>query len=362
MNLIFDNIIYSLQKSGGGSVYWTELLKRFEKYSENKVLYYEQSGEINNIFRKSLKLTKVKTETFLNLPIRRYLNFTKPITEKSIFHSSYFRISASKNAVNITTIHDFTTEKFRTGIARRVNLLQKKHAVMNSAGIICISENTKKDLLHFIPKVDPGKIIVIYNGVSDDFFKISEEFNISEQDAKFLSLENEKYLLYIGHRTDYKNFPLALKAAAIVKDKYKLVIVGEPLTADETVMTNQYLGSNYLQISKLDNEKLNLLYNKAFALLYPSSYEGFGIPLVEAMKTHCPVIASKNSSIPEVVGDGGIVLENCDADSIAEKIVALEDIEFRNKLVAAGVLQSKKFNWDQTYMQYLEFYKKVFNE
>lgn len=363
MKIIFDNIIYSLQKSGGGSVYWTELLKRHNESDENKVEFYEQTEPNENIFRKGLNLKNICKESFLNLTIRRYLNFTVPIKEKSIFHSSYFRISSSKNAINVTTVHDFTTEKFRSGLARWVNLQQKKHAVMNSSGIICISENTKKDLLHFIPNVDPKKIKVIYNGVSNDFFKIDENFDISKQDNRFQNLENYKYLLYIGHRTTYKNFPIAVETAAKFKNKYKFVIIGEAFNEEEQLLVNSHFNADeYIIVSKLDNVGLNALYNTAFALLYPSSYEGFGIPIVEAMKTHCPVIASNNSSIPEVAGDAAILCKNIEVSEFEKAVLKLENINFRNNLIEKGIAQSKKFNWDNTYNDYLLFYKELYQK
>lgn len=362
MNIIFDNIIFSLQKSGGGSVYWTELIKRFNSDNNLDVCFYEHEESTANIFRSDISLHNLKRESFLNLKIRRYLNFTKPVNEKSIFHSSYFRISKSPNAINVTTIHDFTTEKFRTGLAKWVNLKQKKYAVYNSAGVVCISENTKKDLLHFCPNVDEKKIRVIYNGVSDDFFYIDDDFNISEKEERFSNLENYKYLLYIGHRTNYKNFPIAVETAAKFKDKYKLVVVGEPFTEDEKTFVESKLGDNYLLLSKLRNKELNFLYNKAFALLYPSSYEGFGIPIVEAMKTHCPVIATYNSSIPEVAGDAAILCENTNEKEFAKSVQCLENKSFRDNLIEKGIEQSKKFNWDKTYQEYLEFYQELYNK
>ena len=362
LKIIYDNIIYSLQKSGGGSVYWTELSKRLDKVKGIEVEFFEQKEPNDNIFRKELTLKNVKTESFLNLKIRRYLNFTKPIKERAIFHSSYFRISKSKKAINVTTVHDFTTEKFRKGLPRLVNLWQKRYAIRNSQGIICISENTKKDLLYFVPNVDERKIKVIYNGVSEDFYKIEEEYHINEKRKEFSSLENNKYLLYIGHRTSYKNFDLVIKAAAELVGQYKLVVVGEAFSEIERKEIVNILGENYILISKLDNEGLNLLYNKAFALLYPSSYEGFGIPIVEAMKTGCPVVASNNSSIPEVAGNAVNLLTDIDEKKIVEEIKRLEDIEYRTDKISKGFIQSEKFNWDKTFEQYLEFYKKLYNE
>ena len=362
MKIVFDNIIYSLQNSGGGSVYWTELIKRFNTFHKDEVLFFEQKEPNFNIFRKNLEIGAVKKETFLWLKIRRYLNFTKPIKEKSIFHSSYFRVSKSKNAINVVTLHDFTAEKFRTGLPRWINLMQKQHAVRNSHGIVCISENTKKDLMYFMPDTDQSKIKVIYNGISDDYFKIDEEYNISSKDHIFLGLKNYKYLLYIGLRTSYKNFPIAVEVASRFRNKYKLVVVGEPLNNNEKAMAKEKLGNDYFVVSNLDNKGVNLLYNKAFALLYTSSYEGFGIPLIEAMKTHCPVIASQNSSIPEVAGDGAILCENTESNLFEKSLLKLENTEFRNNLITRGVEQSSKFNWDITFNKYYEFYQELYNK
>ena len=361
MKIVFDNIIYSLQKSGGGSVYWTELLKRFIK-SDNELIFFDQKEPNDNIFRKTLDLDKVKKESKWSLAIRRYLPFTEKISGKYIFHSSYYRYASASNAINVTSIHDFTTEKFRKGLAREVNLLQKKWAVKKAKGVVCISENTKKDLLFFMPNTDENKIRVIYNGVSEDFFTIEYEFNIADKDLRFKHLENEKYLLYVGHRTGYKNFKLAVDAASQFLNQYKLVIVGERFTEEEKKWVESKLGNQYLQLKGLNNENLNHLYNKAYALLYPSSYEGFGIPIIEAMKTKCPVIAFKNSSIPEVAGEAALLYEEENVDSIIHGIQKLQDKDLRDRLKNKGIIQAEKFSWDNTFRQYIEFYKELYEK
>lgn len=361
MKIVFDNIIYSLQKSGGGSVYWTELLKRFIK-SDNELIFFDQKEPNENIFRKTLDLDKVKKESKWSLAIRRYLPFTEKISGKYIFHSSYYRYASASNAINVTSIHDFTTEKFRKGLAREVNLLQKKWAVKKAKGVVCISENTKKDLLFFMPNTDENKIRVIYNGVSEDFFNIEYEFNIADKDLRFKQLENEKYLLYVGHRTGYKNFKLAVDAASQFLNQYKLVIVGERFTEEEKKWVESKLGNQYLQLKGLNNENLNHLYNKAYALLYPSSYEGFGIPIIEAMKTKCPVIAFKNSSIPEVAGEAALLYEEENVDSIIHGIQKLQDKDLRDRLKNKGIIQAEKFSWDNTFRQYIEFYKELYEK
>ncbi|WHF53046.1 glycosyltransferase family 1 protein [Chryseobacterium gotjawalense] len=361
INIIFDNIIFSLQRSGGGSVYWNELIKRFIISKEN-CIFFDHGNNSLNFFRNELQLKIVKKETAFNLKIRRYLPFTKKISNKTIFHSSYYRYSNSKYAINVTTIHDLTAEKFRSGLARWINLQQKKQAVRKSKGIICISENTKKDLLHYIPEASTKEIRVIYNGVSDDYFKIDNDFDISLKDRRFKALQNGKYVLYVGHRSHYKNFDIAVKGMQECIKDYQFVIVGEPLSSTENSLVEKYLGSGYTVLSGLKNSKLNLLYNKAFALLYPSSYEGFGIPILEAMKTHCPVIANHSSSIPEVAGDAAILIGDIAPEKIGKAIKHLEEHDFRQELIKKGILQSAKFSWDKTSEEYLNFYKDLYEE
>lgn len=102
MKIVLDNIIYSLQKSGGGSVYWTELIKRFMK-SDNELIFFDQKEPNENLFRKTLHLDNLKTESKWSLAIRKYLPFTEKILGKYIFHSSYYRCATSPNAIHICT-------------------------------------------------------------------------------------------------------------------------------------------------------------------------------------------------------------------------------------------------------------------
>ncbi|WP_297983041.1 glycosyltransferase family 1 protein [uncultured Chryseobacterium sp.] len=362
MNIVFDNIIYSLQRSGGGSVYWTELIKRFNSSKEN-IEFYDHENDKDNFFRQELKLRNTSKETKFPFGIRRYLPFTEEITEKSIFHSSYYRYSNSKNAINVTTVHDFTTEYYRTGLARWVHFQQKKQAIKKSEGIVCISENTKKDLLKFHPWAANKKIKVINNGVSDDFFKIENEFNLESIDERFKKFTDKKLLIFIGHRTSYKNFDKAVEAYSNLNHPdYHFLIIGEALNESEHNLLNEKLKQDsYTVLSGINNFKLNHLYNKAFCLIYPSSYEGFGIPLIEAMKTGLPVIASKNSSIPEVAGEAGVLLDNLDENSINQEIIKLEDSTYRSMIIEKGWVQAKKFNWDKTFEQYHQFYKELYD-
>ena len=218
MKIVYDNIIFSLQKAGGISIYWTELIKRFKNKGE--ILFYEKKN--NNIFRKII-FYDVINESTLGFKILRYLPFIKKLPEKSIFHSSYYRISLQKDIANITTVHDFTYEYLRTGMAKYIHIWQKGFAIKKSDGIICVSENTRRDLMKFYPMIEDSKVKVIYNGVGNEFIKLenSKEFLIEQ----FEILKNKKYILYVGDRSTYKNFNIAVEVLKQLDD-YILVMVG----------------------------------------------------------------------------------------------------------------------------------------
>lgn len=353
MNLILDNIIFSLQKSGGISVVWKEHLQRLSKdsYLNNKISIYEYNNAIeNNIFRRELDIPSniIQSVSEKNLAIKRYFSPQISYTKDDIFHSSYYRYL--KGAKNITTIHDFTYEYYVKGIKQKVHTWQKRQAILNSEKIICISNNTRDDLLRFIPEVDPTKVEVIYNGVNEFFFPLSVTNSIEG-----FPYGKGEYILFVGDRkSKYKQFDLAVKVVSEIKKP--LAIVGRPLTQEEITKLN---GTNYHVLSGISTETLNILYNNAFCLLYPSLYEGFGIPVIEAQRAGCPVIAGSNSSIIEVIGEGGIALEKLNISNILEAIQTLDKSTYRNEVIKKGLENSQRFSWDKTYDQTIKVYQSL---
>jgi len=352
MQIVYDNIIFSLQKAGGISIYWAELIKRLQK-KEKSVMFYESKNE--NIFRKKLDISS-QIESKINTKILRYLPFLKKLPEKSIFHSSYYRVSLQKDVLNIVTVHDFTYEFFRKGVAKTIHSLQKGFAIKNADGIICVSKNTKKDLLKFYPQTDESRIKVIYNGVGDEF-KILE--NKNEYLKKYFSqLTNKKYILYIGDRSEYKNFHIAVEVVKNLKDFHLVIVGGKELQQYEI----DKIKNRYFHLKGISGDELNILYNNAYCLLYPSSYEGFGIPIVEAMKAGCPVVSTHFSSIPEVVGDAGLLVDEIKVENFLKEIKKIENKDFRNRLIRKGLKQSQKFSWDKCFEETYSFYEDVFRK
>jgi len=357
MNVIYDNIIFSLQKAGGISVYWTELLKQWQFLKCNLKLVSDY--KCDNLLRKELDFYHSyhsgKKNKFLYL--LRYLPVVVKGDKNTIFHSSYYRTTCSRKIRNVVTIHDFTYEKYFSGLRLIIHKLQKGKAIKKAAGIICVSENTKRDLLYYYPKTDIRKIKVIYHGYNEIFRRLSEiERSVLHSIAKY------PFVLFVGSRVSYKNFDSLVKAVSFL-DNYSLVIVGGgDLTESERISLQNQINDRFVHLSGIDNIALNNLYNQAFCLAYPSEYEGFGIPVLESMSAGCPVVAMKKSSIPEVGGDAILYVENNSPFEISEKIHLLEDTNIRNYYISRGLERAKLFSWNKCFKDTFDFYNDIIEE
>ena len=364
MKLIIDNIIFSWQRSGGISVVWYELIKRMLKtyrqdspnYSSGRQLelgFVEYSNSRNNKFRRILDIPICyikKVVPCRGMKLKRYMPQPYSCSERFIFHSTYYRLCSNSNAINVVTVHDFTYEYYNSGIRRFVHSLTKNHTLRNADYIICISENTKRDLLKFVPDIDESKIRVIYNGASDDFHMLDDQ-------SMRYSADCEQYIVFVGSRAKYKNFELAVRTAA--QAKLRLKIVGARLDNDERNFVTRCLGNNFDEMVYIDNEALNKLYNKAFALIYPSSYEGFGLPVIEAQKAGCPVLALDTSSITEIIGFKEQLAKEATPEELCQHIKHLLQPEYRQYIVQRGIENSHRYTWDRTFNEYIALYKEI---
>lgn len=362
MRLILDNIIFQLQVSGGISNYWYQLIKYLNHKELDLAIFENEPSE--NIFQKLVDLKPYEQLGHQAVPLGRYINPTlKNETKQALFHSSYYRTSLNKNHINITTVHDFTYERFIKGPKSLAHKLQKKRAIINSPGIICISENTKNDLLKYVPEAVNNNITVIPHGVSSQAFKVLENHTNPPSFKEPFPFAPKTYLIYVGDRkASYKNFEKAVDTAK--ETKLPLVIIGGgPLKPHETEKLNHSLPKfNYKHFTRVSNEALNWFYNNAYALLYPSSYEGFGLPVIEAQMAGCPVVALNASSIPEVAGNAAILVDRDETAAFVEAVNQLNTSPLREKLIKKGLQNASKFTWQNTFDLTFSFYKKMFNE
>lgn len=347
--LYLDNIIFSLQKVGGISMVWYHLLNHVLRQSDLYVNFIEYAGAANNEYRKLLKLPAsnltVRDADFLSF--KRYFAPYIEITDDTIFHSSYYRVIDHPHAKNITTVHDFTYEHFSSGMKAYVHKWQKFKAIKHSEIIVCISQNTRRDLLHFMPEVKSKKIEVIYNGVSEEYFPTKQNYP-----------EYSDCLMFIGSRATYKNFNFAIEAA--LSSGYRLLICGAPLNEAEKKHLQKRLGNNrFILKVRPSNSEINKLYNSVRALIYPSSYEGFGLPVIEAQKAGCPVIALNSSSIPEVIGDEYPMMNDLSITSFTAVLQKIENSSSHETLINYGLQNSKRFSWENMSENYIQLYNSI---
>lgn len=352
--IIIDNIVFYLQRSGGISVVWKELITRLSRNINLELAFIEYDRKPINIFHEKLTLKNIYILRLYCLSVQRFFNLKLSFLKHPyIFHSSYYRYSLNPKAINVTTVHDFTYEYYVKGWKQKLHTWQKNRAIRHSDYIICISENTKRDLLSFLPDVNPNKIKVIYNGVSDEYYPIINK----QLCIPLLPFPENSYFIFVGSRVGYKNFQFAMEAVA--KSGYNFVIVGTPLTSKEIEQLEKCMQGRYKSMGYISNTDLNILYNCAFALIYPSSYEGFGIPVLEAQKASCPVIAYNSSSIPEIIGNTPLLLENLSIEAVEYCVQILENREMRMSIIENGIRNSKKFTWDKTYEELLQLYSMI---
>lgn len=256
----------------------------------------------------------------------------------------------SKSIKTIITIHDLVAFLFPNRHNKKAVILEKifiQRALKKCTRVLAVSENTKKDVIERF-KYDPSKIEVIHCAASKDFQVLAQED--LHQFAKDTNLPT-KFFLAVGTIEPRKNYASLIRAFAQLVEKdpdIHLVIVGGKgwqYQDVEAQIRKNYLGKKVHMLGYLSGNSLVKLYNLAQALVFPSLYEGFGIPPLEAMQCGCPVICSNKASLPEVVGEAAILVDPKDHNQIAQAMLEIGD---RTDLRDAGLKQAQKFSWKKS--------------
>ena len=332
-----DGIIFSLQRHGGISVYFRELLARMpqgtELYLEDTLLQTPPEVSALNVKRRAARLGE------------RY-RACRLEGSATVFHSSYYR-PPQRHCPTVVTVHDFVYERFARGPRRWVHSLQKLNSIRGADAIVCVSNATLHDLHHFVGVRPHQRVYTIYNGVGSVFRPIETE-----------SAERP-FFLFVGHRAGYKNFALVAQALRHLKDVDLVCVGGGPLLANELHGLSESERARIHQPANVSDTELNALYNQALCLVYPSRYEGFGIPVIEAMRAGCPVISTDCDAVREIASSARIEVDPHDAPELARQIDGLRDAALRGFFSRAGFEVAAKFSWDDSCRRLMGVYRNL---
>ncbi len=278
------------------------------------------------------------------------------------FNTPIFPIKAKKRVVSIHDVFHLAFSKYYSFFERRYINFLIRSAVKLSDVIITVSYFSKNEIIKYT-NADPQKIEVIYNGVDLDLFKIYEKKMLDKVTSKY-NLP-DKFILYVGNIKPHKNLKKAIKAFEIFSKDYKdfyLVIVGQKegfYKGDKEIFhileSNKSLSKKVIFTGYIEREDLPLIYNLACFLLFPSLYEGFGLPPLEAMACGCPVVASDIPVIKEICEDAVYYVNPLDPLDMAKGMrEVFENKELRSKLINKGFDRVKNFIWESSGRKHLE--------
>lgn len=369
MKIVLDPQIFISQRYGGISRYYTEVFSRLS--TNNDILF--PAYHVQNIYFNESNLVTLRQKIYLfyirglsKFRIRRIENtkernsifFKNKVLKRQFdlfvptYYNSYF-LDYIGTKPFVLTVYDMIHELFpEFFINDKMVVPNKKYLMEKATRIIAVSENTKKDIIKIYPHIDSSKIDVVYHGCSIEINKVKCE------------ILPEKYILFVGTRAIYKNFIFLVQSITTLlkndKDLHLICAGGGDFNFVEKELILE-LGLERQIIQKYFNEdELGYFYNRAICFVFPSMYEGFGIPVLESMTCGCPVVLGKHSSFPEVAGDAGVYFDINSTHDLKDKISLLVHNEsLRNEFSLKGHEQAKKFSWEKAASECLAVYKKA---
>lgn len=350
MKVVFDYEFFSQKIYGGVSRYFVELAHALSKRDDvtptifapfyvNRHLAALDSPIVSGRY---VAHTPPGISVVLGIANRAITRSSMARLDPDVVHKTWYtKTPMSDNRSTVVTVHDMIHERFPEYFPARDNTSElKRRAIERANHVICVSEKTRQDLLDIWP-LDPALATTIHSGFTPLRVGYLPERRLVEK----------PFLLYVGVRGGYKNFAGLLDAyvhSAAVHKEFDLVCFGgsRPVQAELAVLESAGVDTDKLVWMCGDDSVLKRLYRDASAFVYPSMYEGFGIPPLEAMAQGCPVICSSGGSIPEVVGDAGEFFDPNDTEAISTAIerVVMSDGR-RSELIAAGQRRLQDFSW-----------------
>ena len=363
MRILYDGQIYADQTTGGINRYFANIINRLPREISPTLITPHQRDKLHYPVHPNLSLREYWGFRPRRISNRVRAHYFRWLCNNSCFdihHPTYYvrltQDSFSQTCLPLViTVYDMIHELFSNTIENGDYVVRaKQEAIAAADAILCISHSTKADLLRYFPNIE-AKITVTH---------LASELSID------CAYGNEvvpllPYFLYVGSRTKiYKNFDTLLIAFSKVADTnsdIQLCVVGAPFnTEEQQFIIELKLTERIKHYQWPSDAHLAKLYRCAQAFIYPSLYEGFGIPLLEAMACGTVVVAADSSSIPEVVGDAGILFEPKAVNDLVDILLhLLTSSSEREQLINQGYKRSQTFNWNITAEQTTQVYKSL---
>jgi glycosyltransferase involved in cell wall biosynthesis len=365
MRIIYDASTFGQQRYGGISRYFTEIIPRIAAEADCRVsvwmgLYVNRYGlqkdrgrfeHFGGFRRPFIRGTHGWAQSFNGW---RFKRFARGV-EFDIYHTTGYFEGDPRPGVKkrVITVHDMIHHR-APGFERvpRDWLDRICQRIRAADGVICISQCTRRDVIDLLG-IDESKIAVIYHG---------SPARVEPSPGRVVA---GTYIFFVGVRPAYKNFDLLVQAFAKlpeIRRTHELVLFGgQPLRDVEVEMIRSLgLSDRVRYLPGGDDAMLANLYTHAAAYVYPSLYEGFGLPTLEAFTYGCPAVCSNASSLPEIGGEAALYFDPASADDLAEKLArVIEDQSLRAKLVSAGTERLKQFSWDRCARETADFYRRL---
>lgn len=356
MKILYDYQSFLNQNYGGISRYFTEIIKYLIKDEEYIGVFPKILS--SNYYLKEIDLKETFFLPKINFKGKRYIlkNVNKFFSQKKIksnnfdiFHPTYYDNYFLKYLRKpfVLTVFDLISEHFlNISKAEKKLLDSKKELIKKATHIISISQSTKRDLIQYY-NVDPNKVTAIYLGNS---FKKTNKF---EQYKKKIDGE---YFLFVGNRQGYKNFCNLIKSISglLIQNKINLICVGgEKPNNEEITLIRKNKVLNFVHFLENKNDfELYGLYKNALGFIFPSKYEGFGLPILESFSCGCPVLLSDTSSLPEIAGEAATYFNPYSIDSMKSCFENfLHQKSTRQDLILRGYERLKLFDWEKTFQE-----------
>lgn len=352
MKILYDHQIF-YQRYGGASKYFVMLLNSLPKdiWSTTTLLSCNEYVNAKKLFYTTPFYFKGQAKIF-NILNKIYSTHCILNGRYDIFHQTDFDtyfIDSLKNKPMVTTFHDvnFSLHDPHPDLVKK-----QKKSLERADAIITISNNTKNDMLNIFD-IDEGKVHVIYHGVEKPVMS----------DLQYDKIFDFDYILYVGSRSKYKNFNRFIQAFSRIHRIFpnvKVVCTGHPFKSHELQKFHD-LGIYNSMINISANElDMQRLYRDALFFIFPSVYEGFGMPILEAWACNCPVLLSNSSCFPEIAGDAGLYFNPYEIDEIFETMLKfINDSDLRKELLEKGHERIVNYSWEDSAKKHLDVYNSL---